>query len=50
MQIAADFLIGFEKSFLHLKALQTTQHDELEPNLRKIPRRNGIWDLEAIDY
>ena len=24
------------------------QHDELEPNLKKILHRNGIWGLEAI--
>ena len=23
------------------------QHDEVEPNLKKIPHRNGIWGLEA---
>ena len=27
---------------------KTSQHDELEPNLKKIPHRNGIWGLEAI--
>ena len=24
------------------------QHDELEPNLKKILHTNGIWGLEAI--
>ena len=24
------------------------QHDELEPNLKEILHRNGIWGLEAI--
>ena len=24
-----------------------SQHDEVEPNLKKIPHRNGIWGLEA---
>ena len=28
---------------LHLKP----QHDEVGPNLKKIPHRNGIWGLEA---
>ena len=23
------------------------QHDEVEPNLKKIPHRNGIWVLKA---
>ena len=26
----------------------SSQHDELEPNLKKILHRNGIWGLEAI--
>ena len=24
-----------------------SQHDKVEPNLKKIPHRNGIWGLEA---
>ena len=28
--------------------LKNPQHDELEPNLKKIPHRNRIWGLEAI--
>ena len=28
--------------------LECPQHDDLEPNLKKIPQRNGIWRLEAI--
>ena len=24
------------------------QHDDVEPNLKKILHRNGIWGLEAI--
>ena len=26
---------------------QSAQHDEVEPNLKKIPHKNGIWGLEA---
>ena len=26
---------------------ENAQHDEVEPNLKKIPHRNGIWGLEA---
>ena len=27
---------------------EKAQHDELEPNLKKILHTNGIWGLEAI--
>ena len=29
------------------KSIYLAQHDELEPNLKKILSRNGIWGLEA---
>ena len=31
-----------------LQSISLPQHDELEPNLKKILHRNGIWGLEAI--
>ena len=34
--------------YVILKLVFYTQHDELEPNLKKILHRNGIWGLEAI--
>ena len=35
-------------SISYLMMICQTQHDEVEPNLKKIPHRNGIWGLEAI--
>ena len=32
----------------HVAFMSHTQHDELEPNLKKILHRNGICGLEAI--
>ena len=32
---------------IQVKKQQSTQHDEVEPNLKKIPHRNEIWGLEA---
>ena len=34
-------------TFLSME-VEEAQHDELEPNLKKILHRNGIWSLEAI--
>ena len=31
-----------------LSTTRSAQHDELEPNLKKILHRNGIWGLEAV--
>ena len=33
---------------MNRRSLSYAQHNELEPNLKKIPHRNGIWGLEAI--
>ena len=40
--------IGDRNLLNHFEYDDVTQHDELEPNLKKIPHRNGIWGLEAI--
>ena len=33
--------------YLRIYPTDQPQHDELEPNLKKILHRNGIWVLEA---
>ena len=33
--------------YLKPQSKNNTQHDEVEPHLKKIPHRNGIWGLEA---
>ena len=40
-----NFLLNFNLLEIHK---DHTQHDELEPNLKKILHSNGIWGLEAI--
>ena len=34
-------------AYFSLFGLETPPLDKVEPNLKKIPHRNGIWGLEA---
>ena len=41
-------LSSFSGSLGAKDAAGSAQHDEVEPNFKKILHRNGIWGLEAI--